>query len=154
MKVKREIASLPVRSGRETWQTIIELITSPDSIDADQLNAAAGVMASAITDEHCATVPIVIKGVGSRLVIYTRHGADAMEIGLAVDALTWNPTGGNAWQITVPCDRDDVGWMNDALKSRAPRITVHDAATPPSEGDGGERRAAEVEIDWEARQKP
>ena len=48
-----------------------------------------------------ASAPIVVKGSGSRLVIYTVHGADAMEVGLAVDKLCWNPTASNAWAMTV-----------------------------------------------------
>ena len=69
MKVRREIASLPVRSVGETWQAIIKLITGEGSVDADTLTAAASVMESLLADEHPATVPIVVKGNGPRLVI-------------------------------------------------------------------------------------
>jgi hypothetical protein len=44
MKVRREIASIPVRSAAETWAAITKLITGERSIDADSLKAAASVM--------------------------------------------------------------------------------------------------------------
>ena len=127
MKVKREIASLPTRSARETWDTIVKLISGPGSIDCDQLNTGASIMASAIADEHAAQSPIVVKGVGSRLVIYTVHGADAMELGLGVDSLNWNPTGGDSAprragpQRTLRRARSRLGRVvNDRRRPRRP----------------------------------
>lgn len=146
MKIRRDIASLPARSAKETWDTIVKLITGTDSVDRAQLEAAASIAASAIADEHAAEVPIVVKGGGSRLVLYTVHGPDAMELGLAVDKLSWNPTAAQAWSMTMPCSEEDVGWMSKALKERAPRITVHDFAKAPEEEP--KRGVAKVEIDW------
>jgi hypothetical protein len=122
-------------------------------VDAAQLEAATSVLCSAIADEHSASVPIVVKGSPSRLVIYTVHGADAMEIGLAVDKLSWNPTASDAWAMTVPCSQEDVGWMSKALKERAPRITVHDVNEKPDADVEPARKVAEVEIDWTALEK-
>ena len=34
MKVRREIASVPLRTAGETWQAIVDLITGHGSIDA------------------------------------------------------------------------------------------------------------------------
>jgi len=153
MKVRRDIASLPARTSKDTWGAIVTLITGTDSVDAAQLEAATSVLCSAIADEHSASVPIVVKGGGSRLVIYTVHGADAMELGLAVDKLSWNPTASNAWSITVPCSREDVGWMSKALKERAPRITVHDVNEKPDADVEPAGKVAEVEIDWTAMEK-
>lgn len=153
MKIRRDIASLPARTSKETWGTIVKLITGADSVDRAQLEAATSVLCSAIADEHSATVPIVVKGGASRLVIYTVHGADAMEVGLAVDKLSWNPTASNAWTMTVPCSAEDVGWMSKALKERAPRITVHDVNEKPDADVEPARKVAEVEIDWTALEK-
>jgi hypothetical protein len=151
MKVRREIASLPVRSVGETWQAIIKLITGEGSVDADTLTAAASVMESLLADEHPATVPIVVKGNGPRLVIYCLYNEAAMEAGTAIDSLTWNPTGGKDWEITAPCEAADVTWMNDTLKSRAPRIKVHDVAAPPADDEAGESGSSQaLKIDWGA----
>ena len=157
MKVRREIASIPVRTAGETWQTIIDLITGDGSIDAGTLKAAASVMESLIVDEHGATCPIVVKGEGPRLVIYLLYNEAAMEAGNGIDRLTWNPTGGPAWQITAPSEPADVDWMNATLKSRAPRITVRDAARQAA--DDEEDKAAEpqdqvLKINWGALGPP
>ena len=37
MKVRRDIASIPVRSAGETWQAIVDLITGEGSVDATPL---------------------------------------------------------------------------------------------------------------------
>jgi len=153
VKIRRDIASLPARSSKETWDAIVKLITGADSVDRAQLEAATSVLCSAIADEHSASVPIVVKGGSSRLVIYTVHGADAMEVGLAVDKLSWNPTASNAWAMRVPCSDEDVEWMSKALKERAPRITVHDVNEKPDADVEPARRVAEVEIDWTAFEK-
>ncbi len=153
MKIRRDIASLPARTSKETWDAIVKLITGTDSVDAAQLEAATSVLCSAIADEHPASVPIVLKGSASRLVIYTVHGADAMEVGLSVDKLTWNPTATDAWAMTVPCSQEDVEWMSKALKERAPRITVHDVDEKPDADAEPARKVAEVEIDWTAMEK-
>jgi hypothetical protein len=158
MKVRREIASVPLRTAGETWQAIVDLITGDDSIDAGTLKAAASVMESLIVDEHPACCPIVVKGEGPRLVIYLLYNEAAMEAGKDIDPLTWNPTGGPAWQITAPSEAGDVGWMNNTLKSRAPRITVHDAAAAPADADEADDNASAqgqaLKINWEVLDQP
>ena len=158
MKVRREIASIPVRTAAETWQAIVDLITRQSSVDAATLTAAASVMQSLIADETPATCPIVIKGEGPRLVIYCLYNEAAMEAGKSVDPITWNPTGGPAWRMTAPSEATDVGWMNNTLKDRAPRITVHDVASPPSEDDESADKAAApdaaLSINWGVLDRP
>ncbi|MGO7374726.1 hypothetical protein ACC721_05550 [Rhizobium ruizarguesonis] len=150
MKVKRTIASIPKRSAAETWRTIRELITGTGSVDVDKLAAAASVMESLIADEHPGAVPIVVKGVGSRLVIYCLYGEDAMEADLEVEKLTWNPTAGD-WAMTTPTDADDVKWMNDTLAKRCSRITVHDVnAAPQEEEENSAATAKSLTVDWGA----
>ncbi|WP_454686029.1 hypothetical protein [Agrobacterium leguminum] len=150
MKVRRDIASIPRRSAKETWDTIVNLITGPGSVDASTLRDAASVMQSLITDEHPAKVPIVVKGSGKRLVIYLSYGENAMDADLSVDPLTWNPTEGD-WSMTAPSDATDVEWMNGTLKTRAPRIRVHDVATPADEDDANTTtKSAELTFNWGA----
>jgi hypothetical protein len=149
MKVRRDIASIPRRSAAETWREIVELITGSGSVDAASLTAAASVMESLITDEHPAKVPIVVKGLGSRLVIYCLFGEDAMDADLAVDKLSWNPTAGN-WAMTAPTDAVDVSWMNNTLRERAPRITVHDVSVAPTDEEQATEAMQELKIDWGA----
>jgi hypothetical protein len=156
MKVRRDIASIPVRSAGETWQAILDLITRAGSVDVATLKAASSVMESLIADEHPATVPLVVKGHGARLVIYCLYNEAAMEAGKDIDGINWNPTGGAGWTMTAPAEAADVVWMNDALKTRAPRITVHDVAFPPAdeEGDSATTSAAALKIDWGVLDRP
>lgn len=149
MKVRRDIASIPKRSAAETWQEIVKLITGSGSVDAGSLTAAASVMESLITDEHPARVPIVVKGVGSRLVIYCIFGEDAMDAAMDIPKLNWNPTAGN-WAMTAPTDVVDVAWMNKTLKERAPRIAVHDVNAAPADDEDVAGAAQELKIDWGA----
>ncbi|MGY2991208.1 hypothetical protein [Mesorhizobium sp. URHB0026] len=149
MKVRRDIASIPRRSAAQTWKAITDLITGSGSVDAATLTAAASVMESLIADEHPALEPIVVRGVGSRLVIYCLYGDDAMEAEVDVEKLNWNPTAGN-WAMTAPSDADDVTWMNSTLKDRAPRIQVHDVGMPVDDDDASSSSAQTLKIDWGA----
>lgn len=155
MRVRRNIASIPVRTAGETWRAIVELITAEDSIDRAQLEAAASVMETLIADEQPAAVPIVVKGSGPRLLIYCLYQDDAMEAGLDIDALSWNPTADD-WRITAPSEDEDAAWMNSTLGNRAPRITVHAADQAPAEeaDDEAAKAAPALEIDWEALKSP
>ena len=150
MKVRRDIASIPVRSANETWQAIIDLIAGPDSVDAQTLKAATSVMESLIADEHPATQPIVVKGSGPRLVIYCLFNEEAMEAGKDIDKLNWNPTAGD-WAMTAPTEAEDVEWMSNTLKTRAPRIAVHDVEKPPADNDADKAESTgALKIDWGA----
>jgi hypothetical protein len=157
MKVRREIASVPVRTAGETWQAIVDLITGEGSIDASTLKAAASVMESLIVDEHPSTCPIVVKGNGPRLVIYCLYNEAAMEAGKDIDKLTWNPTGGQDWRITAPSEPGDVDWMNNTLKTRAPRIAIHDVASPPDDEESAADSNAQnqaLTINWGVLDRP
>lgn len=149
MKIRRDIASIPKRSAQETWKTIIDLITGAGTTDKKMLENAASVMESLIADEHPGRKPIVLKGVGNRLVIYLLYGEDAMEGDLEVDKLNWNPTAGD-WSMTAPCDADDVTWMNNVFKDRAPRIKVHDVDVTTDEDEESATEQQALKIDWGA----
>ena len=150
MKIRRDIASIPIRSAKETWAAITDLVTGKGSVDKHQLSDAASILESLIADEQPAIAPIVFKGCGSRIVIYCRYNEDAMETGLAVDNLVANPTAGD-WHMTAPCEDSDVDWMNDILKTRAPRIRVHQADESPANGEEQQDSTTKAyEIDWEA----
>lgn len=151
MRIRRDIASIPARSAKDTWRAIVDLVTAGDSVDRGQLDAAASVMESLIADEQPAIAPIVFKGCGPRVLIYCLYDEDAMEAGLAIDSLNTNPTAGD-WRMTAPCEDDDVDWMNRTLRDRASRMSVHAAHEPPADEDADEAEssAKALEIDWAA----
>ena len=152
MKLRRDIASVPVRTGAETWSEIVALITRPDSVDASQLTAASSVMASLVSEDHYAKHPLTLKGDGHRLVIYGAYGADAVSLGTEVAPLDWNPTG-KAWTLHVPCDPADLDWVAATLKIRAPRVLVHAFGDEPADAEtsaAANDASAPLSIDWGA----
>jgi hypothetical protein len=152
VKLRRDVAAVPLRTGAETWSTIVDLITKSDSVDAAQLSAAASVMASLLSEEHYADHPLTMKGDGHRLVIYCAYGADALSQGTEVAPLDWNPTV-KPWTLYVPCDPADLDWVRDTLKTRAPRMVVHALGETPAELSEGSANASSetpFQIDWGA----
>ena len=151
MKIRRDIASIPVRSAKETWQAIVALVTGPDTVDKTQLAAASGIVESLIVDESPRETPIVFRGGGPRLVIYCLYGRAAMESGTTIDLISFNPTAGN-WQATAPCEPDDVEWMNAYLAARAPRIRVHQATGRPTDEESPPA-PKNLQVNWEVLKK-
>ncbi len=135
MKIRRDIGSIPLRSAADTWGTIIAMVRSRDSVDFAQLQAAAPVLQSLITDEIHGGAPFTFAGVGPRLVIYLLFGMSALEVGTRVDDLDWVPTAGD-WRLYVPCDAAQLSWAREALAEKAPRVVVHDRETSPADSEG------------------
>ena len=148
MKIRRDVASVPLRSAKETWDAIIDLVSGNGTVDRDQLENARSVMECVIADEQPATVPIVLKGGGPRMVIYCVYNEDAMEAGLDVDTLIDVPTAGD-WHLMAPCEEEDKEWMNSSLKDDASRVTVYAANESPMEGEEETAEASGVlNVDW------
>ena len=147
MKVRRDIASIPLRSSEETWAEYKRLVTGPDSVDAGQFDAAATVMTSIITDEAFRDEPLTLAGVSHRLVVYLLHGHDALEAGPNIDKLAWNPTSGD-WKLFVPCPEEQFGWAKKTLAARAPRFV---ALKPGEKVKEEETEVAEAAlgVNWE-----
>lgn len=150
MRVRRDISSIPYRSASETWQSIIDLVTGPESHGLQELNAAAGVMGSILTDEHPASRAIILEGVGPQLRIYCRYGMKAIEEGGSVASLTWNPTAGD-WVMHVPCDSENIEWVKESLSESSPRIKVFDVdeSNRANEDDQAVKAAdTAITVDW------
>ena len=143
MKIRRDVASVPRRSAKETWDAIIELISGNGTVDGKQLEGARSVMECVISDEQPATLPIVLKGVGPRVVIYFTYNEEAMEAGLEVDSLNEVPTAGD-WRLSAPCERDDKEWMNNSLKKTASRVIVYSANEEPMDEEQEKAEASSV----------
>ena len=149
MKLRRDVAVTPRQTGAEAWAEIVGLIARDDSLDRKQLEAAATVMATLLTEEHYAEKPLTLKGNGPRVVIYCVYGADALTVPTP-DALHQNPTAGD-WALYVPCLDEDLAWAGGSLSVRAPRIRLHGLDEAPALRDEPAGKAiAEVTIDWGA----
>lgn len=151
MRVRRDISAIPSRSGSETWEAIIDLVTGKGSRDVHQLQDAIGVMGSIIADEHPRDCAMVLEGVGAQLRIYCRYGMKAVEEGTAVDPLTWNPTAGD-WTLHVPCDEENTAWVKSSLARTSPRIKVFDIADGDWQAEDSTAAVAknskEIMVDW------
>ena len=149
MKLRRDIAITPRRTGAEAWTEIVGLVTRGGSIDKGQLDAASSVMATLLAEEHYAEYPLTLKGQGPRIVIYGAYGADALAA-TEPDPLLQNPTAGE-WVLYVPCPDEDLAWAGTALAARAPRIRIHGLdETPAALAETAAEASAEAIIDWGA----
>jgi hypothetical protein len=148
VKVKRDIASIPLRSAEDTWAEYTKLATGRDSVDAGQFDAAATVMTSLIIDEAFRDDPLTLTGVSHRLVVYLLHGHDALEAGANIDKLAWNPTAGD-WKLFVPCPEEQYDWAKKTLATRAPRFVVLKPGEKVKEEDDAGAAKAAVDVNWE-----
>jgi hypothetical protein len=152
MRIRRDLASVPLRTASETWNQLVELVTGVSSQDVNQLRAAAGTMGSIITDEHPKDRPIIFEGVGPQLRIYLLYGEDAVSAGEEVDSLTWAPTAGN-WTLHVPCDAENLEWVRRSLGRTSPRIKAYDSAGAAWRDDGAPttKKSSGFQIDWSVK---
>lgn len=125
--VSRTFRSTPHRNGIKTWEAIVELLTHGKSNDdRRELLSISGIAASLITDQCPKNAPIVIICDGPRTRIYCTYDEDAMDgTGENEDSLGFDPLNGT-WAISLPCQLDDLNWVQDALKKFSTRITARD----------------------------
>jgi len=147
---RRDVSSIPLRSAEETWDAIVDLVSGAETVDRDQLLASRSVIASLIADELYADHPFTWSGVGSRLVVYLRYGAAAIQEGTQVDDLSWNPTAGD-WRLRVPCGAENLAWAREELHEKAPRIVLHEPGESESDPVSATTASAPqtpLRIDW------
>jgi hypothetical protein len=123
----RTLRSSPYRDAAETWSAIVDLLTENRTGDARaELLGVAGVAASVIADEAPKDAPIVVTCDGPRTRLYCVYaddavdGSDANEDVLGFDALKGD------WRISLPCEKDDLSWVQSALARRSSRITARE----------------------------
>jgi hypothetical protein len=143
--VARRFASTPVRTGTETWELIVDLISKSQSTSRTELQKVTGVAASLIADETPKEAPIVVAGNGPRLRVYCIYGEDAV-VGDDCDesSLTWNPTEGD-WRLFLPCPEEDLEWVRNCLRPLSKRIIAYDVskeALPEEAANATEARKA------------
>ena len=123
----RTVASTPKRGAAETWGVIVDLLTQGRSGPArNELLTVSGVAASIIADQAPKDAPIVITCDGPRTRIYCLYDDDAIEGSDAnEDPLGFDPLAGD-WQVSLPCLKDDLSWVQGALKKHSVRITARE----------------------------
>jgi hypothetical protein len=123
----RIFASTPKRDAALTWAAIVGLLTQGRGGAArNELLAVSGVAASTIADQAPKDAPIVVTCDGPRTRIYCMYDDDAVEGADAnEDPLGFDPLAGD-WKVSLPCLKDDLSWVQNALKKHSTRITAHE----------------------------
>jgi hypothetical protein len=121
----RTFASSPQHDASETWVAIVARLTQgKESPARKELLAVAGVAASTIADQAEKDYPIIVTCDGPRTRIYCIYDDDAIEGSDAnEDPLGFDPLNGD-WRVSLPCAKDDLAWVQSALKKHSTRITA------------------------------
>lgn len=132
---RRTFRSNPHRDASDTWQAIVDLLTKGKSTPArSDLISVAGIAASLIMDKAPESCPIVVTCDGPRSRIYCTYDDEALDESSADESsLGFNPLEGD-WHISLPCQKEDLAWVQSALKKKTSRVTARDLATGISEG--------------------
>lgn len=135
----RVFRSSPHRDAAETWTAIVDLLTAGKASSArTELLSVNGVASSVIADQATKSAPIVVTCDGPRTRIYCLYDEDAVDgSDASEDALGYDPLKGN-WAVSLPCQKDDLAWVQSALKKHSSRITARDL----DEGIATEAKAA------------
>ena len=128
--VSRTFRSSPHRDAGETWTAVVDLLTKgKDSAARKELLAVAGVAASCIADQAPKDAPIVVTCNGPRTRIYCVYDDDALDADEAnEDSLGFDPLNGD-WAVSLPCPKEDLGWVESALAKHSTRIKARDQST-------------------------
>jgi hypothetical protein len=123
----RTFASTPRRDAAQTWTAIVDLLTGgKDGPARKELCAVAGVAASTIADHAPRDDAIIVTCDGPRTRIYCLFDNDAIEGSDAnEDPLGFDPLNGD-WRVSLPCLKEDLSWVQGALKKHGSRITARE----------------------------
>ncbi len=123
----RTFSSMPKRDAAETWSAIVDLLTQSRNGPArNELLAVSGVAASIIADQAPRDAPIVVTCDGPRTRIYCFYDDNAIEGSDAnEDVLGFDPLMGD-WRVSLPCPKDDLSWVQGALKKHSTRISARE----------------------------
>ena len=95
-----------------------------------ELLAVAGIAASIIAEQTPKNEAIVVTCDGPRTRIYCTYDDDAIDgSGANEDALGFDPLKGD-WRMSLPCPKDDLAWVQAALKKHGGRITARSSERP------------------------
>ena len=124
--VRRTFRSSPHRDALATWSEISNLLTRNNANARSELDSVAGIASSIIADKACESAPILVTCEGPQTRVYCIFDDDAIEGSDAnEDVIGFDPLKGN-WSISLPCEAEDLDWVQSALKEKGERITARD----------------------------
>lgn len=148
MKLRRDIASIPFRNAEATWTKIRDLLADSKSLDYAQFDTAGATMASLIADESFKNVPLTLVSKSYRVVVYLKHGADAIETGEGVDTLPEIPTHKD-WRLYFECPNDQYHWVKPNLSQCSRFVVLQEGEELPEEPIEAQKSQA-LQINWGA----
>jgi hypothetical protein len=148
--IARVINSVPQRSADDTWTKIVSLLApAHDSASHRELISIAGIAGSLIARESM-TEPIIVFGSGPRVRIRCLYNEDALAgDGASEAALPTNPTAGD-WNMSLPCPKEDLTWISNALAKKSSRITAREMGIAVDDETGESSTKSAVTINKEA----
>ena len=151
---RRTFRSSPHRDALATWAAISALLTRTNTRAQQELGSVAGIASSVIADKACENSPIIVSCEGPQTRIYCLYDDDAIDGSDAnEDVLGFDPLKGD-WSISLPCEPDDLGWVQSALKQKSERITARDKNETKKQNSSHASQGGELEIDLEGLLKP
>lgn len=148
--VSRTFCSSPHRDAAETWHAVVELLTrGMDGEARREMLAVAGIASSLIADQAPRSAPIIVTCDGPRTRIYCLYDDDAIDGSDAnEDSLGFDPLKGD-WKLSLPCAKDELGWVQPALKKYSNRITARDldAGIAVDEAKAGSGTSLTLDLD-------
>src|SRR6266536_2943872 len=143
--VARRVAATPARSAADAWRVIVSLVAPAGSEARQELDRVGGVAMSLIADEAMRDSPIEVVGVGPRLRIYCLYDTEAiLGEGASEGPLAICPTDGS-WLMSLPCPKEDLDWVQEALSRVSTRVTARDlkeATSPEPQNETGKAMIA------------
>ena len=126
--VTRKFSACPVRTAAQTWEAIIDVLSSDNESVRATLCVITGIAASLISEATPQTNPITIIGSGPRLRIYCLYEEDGSTEDANEASLNWNLFDGD-WQIYFPVAKSDLKWVAKALNERGSRFKTYEVGT-------------------------
>ncbi len=146
---RRTFSSSPKRDALATWGEIVALLTHSNSDARAELESVSGIAGSIIGDKACEKAPIIVSCEGPQTRIYCLYDDDAVEGSDAnEDILGFDPMKGD-WSISLPCDVDDLDWVQSALEQKSDRITARDKSEIKKQAAEAAEASARLVIDTE-----
>ncbi|MDY6944554.1 MAG: hypothetical protein SXG53_02455 [Pseudomonadota bacterium] len=146
----RTFRSSPHRDATDTWNAIVELLTQgKDSEAKRELRAVAGIASSLIADHAPESAPIIAICEGPRTRIYCLYDDDAIDGAAASeDSLGFDPLSGD-WKISLPCPKDELAWVQAALKRHTSRISARDLSSGIASDEASTVKSHSLTLDVE-----
>lgn len=144
----RAFISSPQRDSSDTWTAIVELLTQgKNDLAKRELYSIAGIVSGIIADQAPKKAPIIVTCDGPRTRIYCLYDDDAIDGSDAnEDKLGFNPLEGD-WKISLPCTKEDLDWVQQALKEKGSKVTARDLASGIELGESNSTGSSALIVD-------